>query len=366
MKNSFFLVLSIIFIFSCSKEKDEPLDKNNIESIYFPPIGNNSWETTSPTDLNWDTTAISELYTFLNQNDTRAFIILKNGKIVIEKYWGNNILNNGTFDQNSQWYWASAGKTLTAFLVGIAQEKTLLNINDKTSEYLGKNWTSMPIDKEDKILIKNQLTMTTGLDYTNGNFDCTDSNCLSYKADAGTQWFYHNAPYTLLENVISNSSNQSYNDFTKKEISDKIGMVGNWIKLGFNNVFRSTARSAARFGLLLLNNGKWDQKAVLSDQNYLNAMKSSSQSINLSYGYLTWLNGKKSIVLPGSEFTFNLSLASNAPSDLYAAMGKNGQFINCIPSLNMVVIRMGELQDSSANPVLFHDEMWGKINKVIK
>lgn len=368
MKNSFIIfttLFCLIGFFSCKKEKEEPIDLPTSESIYFPPIGSSLWETSAAIDLNWDTAFIPELLTFHVQNDSRAFILLKNGKIVIEKYWGNNILNNAAFDQNSQWYWASAAKTLTAFLVGIAQQNGILNINDKTSDYLGKNWTSMSLNNEDKILIKHQLTMTTGLDYTNVNIDCTDPNCLKYKADAGSQWYYHNAPYTLLENVVSSASNQNYNDYTTKEIKDKIGMDGSWIKIGFNNVYWSTARSAARFGLLLLNNGKWDKQQILSDQNYIKEMTNSSQNINPSYGYLTWLNGKNSIVLPGSEFSFNSTLSPNAPADLYAAMGKNGQFIDVVPSQNIVVIRMGNSKDSSANPVVIHDEMWEKINKII-
>ncbi len=173
--------------------------------LYFPPVNSDSWENLTPASQGWDEAALNELYNYLEEQNSRAFIVLKDGKIVVEKYWGQNLLGNADFTSNTPWYWASAGKTLTAFLTGIAQQEGLLNIGDKTSKYLGEGWTSAPAEKEDLITIRHQLTMTTGLDYEVDDLDCTDPSCLLYKADAGTQWFYRNAAYTLIEQVISNA-----------------------------------------------------------------------------------------------------------------------------------------------------------------
>lgn len=359
-----YFLLCVVILQSCNKDngfEDEPIN----EDLYFPPVNFDNWDLVTIKSLNWNVSAANDLYDFVSQNGTRAFIILKDGKIVIEKYWGNNILNNAPFDINSNWYWASAGKTLTAFLVGLAQEQDLLNINNKTSDYLESNWSALPPEKEDLILVKHQLTMTTGFDYTVSNLDCTDPNCLQYKTDAGDQWYYHNAAYTLLEKVVSNSSGQSYNDFTNLQLESKIGMDGSWILLGDNNVYWSSARDAARFGLLMLNKGKWADNHIMTNLDYYNAMTTSSQSLNPSYGFCTWLNGKSSIMLPGLPTSFNRPLSTNAPVDLFAAMGKNGQFIDVVPSKNIVVIRMGEAPENSLVPINFHDDMWEKINAVI-
>ena len=363
MTRYFFLFFLLSFL-SCNKEDSPIQDPVNETELYFPPINSSTWETTTLESLNWNASATRDLYDFLSSNGTRAFIVLKDGKIVIEKYWGNDILDTTPFDKNSIWYWASAGKTLTAFLTGLAQEEGLLNINNKTSDYLGNNWSSLPSDKEDLISVKHQLTMTTGLDYRVSNPDCTDPVCLQYKEDAGTQWYYHNAPYTLLESVITAASNKTYNEFTDEKVESKIGMNGSWISLGDNNVYWSTARDAARFGMLLLNKGNWDTTQIMTDLNYYNSMTNSSQNLNPSYGYLCWLNGKSSIIFPGSSTSFNTQLSTNAPSDLFATMGKNGQFIDVVPSENLVVIRMGEAPDNDLVPVILHNEMWGKINAV--
>lgn len=58
----------------------------------------------------------------LEAENTKAFILLKDGKIALEKYFGSHT-------RATPWYWASAGKTLTAFMVGIAVEESDLSIS---------------------------------------------------------------------------------------------------------------------------------------------------------------------------------------------------------------------------------------------
>lgn len=334
-------------------------------TLYFPPLHSNEWERTTPEALGWNTAAIPDLLTFLENNQTRAFIILKDGKIVLETYHGTNILGTAAFDEHTLWYWASAGKTLTAALVGIAQQEGLIDINKPTSNYLGDGWTDLTLQKEQLITVKHQLTMTTGLDYNTSNLDCTLPSCLTYKADAGQQWYYHNAPYTLLEKVVENATSTDYNQYTNNKIESRIGMSGQWISQGYNNVYWSTARDMARFGLLILNKGSWNQTQIIADDSYIEQMLASSQTINPAYGYLWWLNGHSSIIYPGFTNSFNTALSPNAPNDLVAGLGTNGQFVEVIPSLNMVVIRMGEAPDNALVPILFHDQMWEKINAVL-
>lgn len=364
MKYLIIMVLAF-FLFACNKEDDNTITPPEESSLYFPPLNSDEWESTLPNELGWNASEIDELLTYLENNNTRAFILLKDGKVVIEEYFGNNILGTTPFDKNTLWYWASAGKTLTATLVGIAQQEGFLNIDTPTSNYLDDGWTSLMPEKEQLIKVKNQLTMTTGLEYNVSDLDCTLPSCLPYKSDAGQQWFYHNAPYTLLEKVVENATGNDYNEYTDKKVECTTGMNGQWIPQGYNNVYWSTARDMARFGLLILNKGKWSNTEVLSDIEYYNQMVNTSQNLNPSYGFLWWLNGKESIIFPSLPYSFNTSLSENAPDDLFAGMGKNGQFVEIIPSKNIVVIRMGEEPDGSLVPISFHNEMWGKINFVI-
>lgn len=354
------IITIIVLLVSCGKSATNtgPVTPAP-EPLYFPPLTGTDWQTTTATSLGWNVTLLNDLDTYLQSKNTKAFIILKNGKIVKEKYFG-------TFTTDSLWYWASAGKTLTAFLTGLAQEDGILNINNKSSQYLGTGWTSAPLAKENLITVRHQLTMTTGLDDAVPDDDCTSSSCLIYKADAGTRWAYHNAAYTLLYRVIEIASGQTYNNYFNTKIRSRIGMNGAWVNTGFLNVYYSNARSMARFGLLVLNKGKWDQTTLMTDSNYFNAMVNTSQNINPSYGYLWWLNGKTAHMLPQTQFVFSGNLVPTAPPDLIAALGKNDQKVYIVPSQKLVVIRIGE---PAGNVQLalssFDSELWGKLKTII-
>ncbi len=331
------------------------------QNIYFPPLNSAAnWDTISPDSLGWCRDKIDTLYNFLQQENTKSFIVLKDGKIILEKYFG-------TFTKDSIWYWASAGKTITSFLVGKAQEENYLSINDTSSKYLGTGWTNCTGPQEEKITIKNQLSMTSGLDDGVPDNHCTIDSCLNCLAEAGTRWAYHNAPYTLLENVLENATAQSINIYTLQKLKLQTGMTGSWFFVDFDNVFFSVARSMARYGLLIQNNAIWNNDTLLHDTAYINQMLNTSQAFNDSYGYLWWLNGKPSYMLPTLQAVFAGSYAPHAPADMFAGLGKNGQILSVSPSNGLVIVRMGNQPNSPVSEVstIFCDQIWQKLNDVM-
>jgi CubicO group peptidase (beta-lactamase class C family) len=358
-----FFLIAFLFITSCSKKSDPSPASNS--SLYFP-LNSGTWETATPASLGWNEAAITDLSSYLASTNTRAFILLKNGKIVIEQYAGTQ-LTSGAFTASSNWYWASAGKTLTSAVVGIANGNGKINLDAKSSDYLGTGWTSLTPTQENKITVRNQLTMTTGLDDSggpSGDTDCSSPSCLVYLADPGTRWAYHTGAYTLLDQVIASGTGFDINTYGTSQLFSKIGMDGSFIMTGENNVFYSTPRSMARFGLLLLGQGVWNGSTIIPSA-YFKLMTSTSQNLNLSYGYLTWLNGKSSFMAPQSQTVVQQMLTPNAPTDMFAAMGKNGQLINVVPSKNIVMIRMGDAPDNNLVPFTFQNELWGKLNAII-
>jgi len=346
------ILLIALLCASCSSETPTPTPPP-IESMYFPPLSGDAWNTKSIAELGWKQTAVQPLLDYLVLKHSKSFIILVNGRIVFENYFNGHAAS-------TPWYWASAGKTLTATMAGIAQQEGLININNKVSDYIGTGWTSLPLTKENLIINKHLLSMTSGLeDIANG--DAVDPGSLTYKADAGTRWAYHNV-YVKLQDIIAKASGQTWSNYYNAKLRDKLGMTGAWIQDGNNSVYWSTSRSMARFGLLMLNKGKWENATILNEV-YFNEATNSSQNINLSYGYLWWLNGKASYHLPQSQLQFNGSIIPSGPNDMFMALGKNDQKIYVIPSKKMVVIRMGEAADS-VNLALsdFDDVLWQKIN----
>lgn len=318
---------------------------------YFPPKTGTSWDTVSPSTLGWCPERIDTLYQYLQERNSQGFIVLHDGKIVLEKYFG-------TFTRDSIHYWASAGKSLTAALVGIAAQENLLDINQTASTYLGTGWSSAPANKEGLVTIKHLLSMTSGFtDSPTGQCDAEDTaaTCLQYAADAGTLWTYQTGAYKKLHKIVSIASGTNYNVFTNNRMGTRIGMAGLW----YNGVFYSVPRGMARFGLLMLNNGIWQNDTILKDTAYYKAMINTSQPLNEAYGYLWWLNGKSSVMAPGIPIVFNRELFADAPSDMYSALGKNDQKIYVAPSRNMVVVRVGDAAYTSQAAFSdFDNELW--------
>ncbi|WP_373522133.1 serine hydrolase domain-containing protein [Aquiflexum sp.] len=362
MKNLVYLFSFFLLLFSCT-EKQVP-DPRPTE-LYFPPVTGSTWESSTPASLGWNTSEIASLKTLLEDGGTRAFIILKDGKIVMEEYFGTRLEISQPFDQNSLWYWASAGKTLTATLVGIAQEEGYLNIQNPSSDYLGKGWTSLSESQENEIKVWHQLTMTSGLDDGVGNRDDFSANNLKYLAEPGSRWAYHNAPYTLLDKVVEGSTGRSFPQYFNDKLASKIGMTGSWQRIDFNNVFFSNARSMARFGLLILANGEWDGNSVIKDKVYLQQMLSMSQNLNQGYGYLWWLNGSDTFMVPQVQVTLAGSYAPNAPSDMICGLGRDGQYVCVIPSQNMVLVRMGSNPDRNLVPITFLNDIWQVLRNIL-
>lgn len=322
---------------------------------YFPPNGPDEWAVMEPNNLGYCQERIDSLYSFLDEADTKSFILLKDGRMVLEQYFGS-------YTQDSLWYWASAGKSLTSFIVGCAQEDGYLNIDDPTSEYLGEGWTVAPPEKEALITIRNQISMTTGLETNLFLPNCLDPACLSYDVDAGEKWSYYTAPCRLTLDVLEEASGAGINLFTWNRLGSRIGMGGLW----FNHVRYSKARDMARFGLLALNEGVWDTDTVLADTQYLDDMIAQSQEFNEAYGYLWWLNGTNTYMAPGSSIVWAGELIPSAPDEMYAALGKDDQKIYVVPSEGLVIVRQGESAGQIlAGPSSFDESLWQMINALV-
>ena len=113
-----------VFLFGC-KDDPEPMVE---ETMYFPSNTDTNWETKTTASLKWNESAIQPLKDYLLEKNTKSFMILVNGRIVMEEYFDGHT-------SSSSWQWNSAGKTLTTATVGIAQQEGLLNINSKVSQF---------------------------------------------------------------------------------------------------------------------------------------------------------------------------------------------------------------------------------------
>lgn len=105
MTKSIFIIIAFAIFVNCSSN-DEVIVVDPIiiatptESIYFPPLTDTNWETKSITVLNWKQSGVQPLLDYLQLKNTKSFIVLVNGRIVLENYFNGH-------SKTSPWYWVS-------------------------------------------------------------------------------------------------------------------------------------------------------------------------------------------------------------------------------------------------------------------
>ncbi|MDG1897123.1 MAG: serine hydrolase [Fuerstiella sp.] len=335
-------------------------------SLYFPVT--DEWETVSPESLNLDTAALDRALDFAMDRNSSSVIILHRGRILAERHQdvaspsrryqgmvrGKTSLSHVIEDV------ASCQKSVTCVLVGIAQQKGLLKLSDPVHKHLGTGWSQATPELESEITLRHLITMTSGL-----------SVQLKYVAPAGKKWAYNTTAYSRSLTVVAKAAQMTANDVTREWLTGPLGMDDSkWVDrrlpadspiVANGYGFATSARDLARFGLMMLANGHWQNEAILSDQQFLKAATSTSQKLNPSYGYLWWLNGQK-FALRGTRRATG-SLVPTAPKDMFSAQGALGRRCSISPSRQLVMVRLGDSPDRTGEP-RFDPEFWRLLIKV--
>lgn len=314
-------------------------------SLYFPPK-RGSWETVEAVSVGWNQQALDAAMKLAGKRNSTGVVMLQGGRILAEQYW------KGATAQSSRDI-ESAQKSVTAILIGIAQSAGLLSIDDSVTKWLGKGWSKATRVQEAKILVHHLLTQSSGLD-----------DNLGFQAPPATMWYYNTPAYHVLHSVLETVTGSSLQDYSQKVLFGPTGMTSAvWSSQHTDGLgLDITPRDMAKFGLLILAEGRWNNKWVLNDPSYLNAALSASQTFNPSYGMLWWLNGASTHELPGDNpQPIPGPIIPTAPNDLVAALGANDQKIYVVPSLDLVVVRQGGAAESSKAAVTAFDDEWWKV-----
>ncbi|MFP6770541.1 MAG: serine hydrolase [Planctomycetaceae bacterium] len=334
-------------------------------TLYFPPTGGDRWEHIDPVGVGWDPAKLKETLAFAGRNRSSAVVLVYRGRILAEQYWQHKPTEKMRNGQPNPYFHmllgqdangrpiediASAQKSVTAMLVGIAQHKGFLKLDDPVHKHLGPGWSRAAAAVEKPITIRHLVTMTSGLDTR-----------LRYAAPAGTKWVYNTAAYSRSLTCVARASKMKPDELTRKWLTGPLGMQDSrwttrtWIRLrpDVNHLgFATSARDLARFGLLMLARGNWNGKNVLADKGYLRAATSPSQKLNPAYGYLWWLNGGP-FVLRGTGTRKAGRLLPAAPPDMFAAQGKLNRRLYVLPSQQLVITRLGDQPDRSFDSEFF-------------
>ena len=292
-------------------------------------------------------------------NHPSSIVIIKNEKIVYE-YHSFMTLPQSRFD-----IW-SCTKTFTGlawlmFLEETRQKtnnnKLQIDLNSYVYKFLPKSFIARDKRKK-KITLHHLLSMTSGItgeshgiyglgtDYKDGPFEfalglCKNRNGKSLdklSSEPGKTWDYSDAGVAILSILFFTIAGQNIHEYLLEKVFKPLGIKNvSWDFHGggkFLGPYTSahiglhiSARDLSRFGLLLLNQGQWKRKQLVS-KKVINKLISKSQNLNPNYGYQTWINTN------GQRWI-------NLPKNMYALEGYNSNRCYVLPSQKLIVTRLG-------------------------
>jgi CubicO group peptidase (beta-lactamase class C family) len=266
-----------------------------------------------------------------------SLLLLKDDKLVLEEYFH-------TYDENKLHPIESVTKSFTSALTGIAIDRNYIrDVDDPVLNYLDKwNHTQWVMKKYD-ISIKNLLTMTAGLDwkaFTPNEYN-DDMNIylapdyIEYilnkdlKDKPGERFFYNNRLMYLQGQVIETSTGISMDSFATRYLFDPLGIKDHIWKVYDNGVtetgggLKLKPRDMMKFGSLYLNEGKWQDKQIVSSEWIKASTKTQIKAGNQGYGYNWWIKHYR---------------MDNKFFEVYYALGHGEQTIMIIPEFNTVFV----------------------------
>lgn len=266
---------------------------------------------------------------------TRGVVVVYRGQLVGEAYAPG-------FDAATPQLGWSMTKSLTSALIGILVGEGKLSL-DQPAGF--SDWQD---DARAGITLDDLLRMSSGLHWLEEYGDLTDATRMLYlhgdmarytrlrplHSDPGTEWVYASGTTNLLQAIIRREVGglHDYWAFPRRALFNRLGMRSVIIEpdasgmlVGSSYGF-ATPRDWARFGLLYLNDGVWQGERILPE-GWVRYTRETTPASAGEYGAQFWLN--QSGKLP------------DAPRDVYACQGFQGQRIFVVPSHELVVVRLG-------------------------
>jgi len=274
------------------------------------------------------------------KGNTWGVAVIKDGEIVAERYaqgWGMHTSSRTN----------SMCKSVGVSLVGVGVKKDLLDINQKAPL---QTWQRKG-DPRGEITLNNMLQMASGL-YTQagrnpqgeiyGSGAPTSEVSMPNIIDSrpGERFVYAGSDTILATRTLREAvdNDKKWVSYPHKNFLWKVGMTRTVLETDWLGDFItsgqcwSTVRDFGRFGLLYLNDGKWDGEQILPKNwsEYVSALAPAQPG---SYGS----PGRPGY---GAQFWIYDNL-EGLPAKAYSPGGALGQYAMIIPSENLVIVRRG-------------------------
>ncbi|MDX6181103.1 serine hydrolase [Flavobacterium sp. Fl-77] len=289
---------------------------------------------------------------------TRAVVVLYKDKLIAEKYDKN-------FSKDSKILGWSMTKSITSAAFGVLAKQGKIDIYKPAPIVEWKN------DERKKITINDLLHMNSGLEWEENYSTICDATKMLFEAEdmgkvqmekpaqfaPNSHWNYSSGTTNLLSRILKNQfkTQQEYLDFWYSAVIDKIGMNSMIVEQDMSGTFVgssygwATPRDWSKFGLLYLHKGNWNGEQIL-DESWVKYTATPTNTSNGQYGAQFWLNA-------GGKFP-------DVPRDMFYCSGFQGQMVAIIPSLDMVIVRMGLKEEDQGFD--FNEFLKGIISSVKK
>jgi len=269
-----------------------------------------------------------------------CLVVRREGQMVGEWYWEGR-------QPSTQTVGFSTMKGVTSTLVGIANAKSLLDVDQRASDFITE-WRGTP---SSEVTIRQLLTMTSGREVRPGDQLAlvVQPNPTSYAIslgqsfDPGSTWRNSDSAVQTLDMVLRRATGKSVITFAQEELFSPLGMKSTtlvWDFSGGANMafnYRTTCRDLSRLTQLYVQRGVWEGRQLLTADFVASALSPSHASMP-GYGFLLRLN------TPGAR-EHNPRL----PADAFDFLGQCGQVSRGIPSEGLVLSAMvtAELTEAS-------------------
>lgn len=298
------------------------------------------WLTSTPEEQGMDSQKLEQLLAVIQERDINihSFLIVRNGYLVSETYFDG-------YDQNKKHDIQSAGRSITATLIGIAIDQGYIDgLDHRILDFFPERTTANLDERKQAMTLEDLLTMRTGFQWqeVEGAFESMQKSPdwtqyildMSMAESPGTRWNYCSLCSHLFSGMLYKTTGMNPHDFAMQNLFQPLGISDIvWIKdpaglpLGAGG-FQLTPRDMAKLGYLYLRHGEWDGKQIVSSE-WVEKATTSHVSVtmneHLGYGY-HW------ITVPEMEG--------------FAALGGGGQIILVVPNDDLVIVTTAWTEES--------------------
>lgn len=269
---------------------------------------------------------------------TRAIVVVHHGQLAAERYAPG-------FTRDTALPGFGLTMTVMNALAGMLEGDSRLSVDDPVAF---PAWSSD--DPRQDITIGHLMRMTSGLEFDDDKEPLSDSVLMYGSADMaafaakkpllstpGEVWAVSNGSAVLTAWAIRKAiggTTADYWAYPHRRLFDRCCMTTAVIEpdaagtfVGSSGMYAS-ARDWARLGMLFLNDGVWENERILPEGWMTWSLTPTPADQSRTWGAMFELN-------PDGEWWPGL------PADMFVSRGHNGQSLTVIPSLGLVVVRLG-------------------------